>query len=330
MVQIDSKLIKKHIENASSVVIMAHCNMDLDALGSSLGLYYLCKALDKSAYLLIDDIEYEDGVKSSLDEIRKQEINIKIKKWSEIEKKIDNDTLLIVVDAHLPYLVQNEAALGISNVIIIDHHIHSEEKTISSIYEYIGEEQSSSVEIIIELLRNLDVYIHPYIATIMLAGIFVDTHSFFRKTNYKTHEAAAYLYKCGAIHNELQYLLKEDIEKYNDMQQIIREAIIVKKHFVIAIGHENKFYSKEDLAKISDTTLLFKNIEASFTIGKIDNDIIDISARSLGNINVEAIMKKLDGGGHSTDAATQLKGTTLTSSFQKIKNIIDKLEGDFR
>jgi c-di-AMP phosphodiesterase-like protein len=132
------------------------------------------------------------------------------------------------------------------------------------------------------------------------------------------------------MHNELQYLLKEDVEKYNDMQQIIREAVIVKKHFVIAIGHENKFYSKEDLAKISDTTLLFKNIEASFTIGKIDNDIIDISARSLGNINVEAIMKKLDGGGHSTDAATQLKGTTLTSSFQKIKNIIDKLEGDFR
>jgi c-di-AMP phosphodiesterase-like protein len=326
--QIDADKVKELIEKASQVVIMAHHNLDLDALGSSLGVYYICRALGKNTSLLIEEGVHETGVARSLNELHRQKINIKIQKWKDLEKKIDKKTLLIVLDTHINNLLQSKEALNISSIIIIDHHIN-EGYNIPTVYEYISEEQSSAVEIIIELLKHLNIYIHPYVATIMLAGIFIDTNGFFSKTNYKTHEGAAYLYQCGASLKEVQYLLKENVEKYNDRQQVISEAKIINKHFAIAVGHDNYIYHKEDLAKISDTMLLFNYVEASFTIGKIDEDTIGISARSLGSINVQAIMEQLGGGGHLADAATQLKGETLQSARLKLKNIVSKLEGGF-
>jgi len=325
--QINADEIKELIEGSSQVIIMSHTNLDLDALGSSLGVYYLCKTLGKNACLLIDDVNYEAGVARSLKEIKRQKINVKVKKFSEIEKKIDADTLLIILDTHVSNILQNKQILAMKNIIVIDHHIKNDDNVISAKYEYISEEQSSSVEIIIELLKHLNIYIHPYIATIMLGGIFIDTNDFFSKTGYKTHEAAAYLYQSGALLEELQYLLKEDIEKYNNQQQIIKEAEIINSNFIIAKGHDSHIYRKEELAKISDRMLLFNDIEASFTIGKIDEGTIGISARSLGNINVQEIMERLGGGGHLSDAATQLKGETLDTTFLKLKKIVSKLKG---
>jgi|LSQX01.3.fsa_nt_gb c-di-AMP phosphodiesterase-like protein len=327
--QIDADLVKKYIEESSQVIIMAHRNLDLDALGSSLGVYYLCRTLGKDACLLIDDVNHETGVARSLNEIKSQKINLKVRTYLEIENKIDDDTLLIVLDTHVPNLVQNQSMLEIPNIIVIDHHIHREETSISGTYSYISTEQSSSVEIIIEILKHLDIYIHPYIATIMLAGIFIDTNGFFSKTNFKTHEGASYLYECGALLKELQYLLKEDAVKYNDRQKIIGSAEIINNHFIVAIDYEENIHKTEDLAKISDTMLLFNQIEASFTIAKIDNDVIGISARSLGNVNVQEIMEQLGGGGHISDAATQLIGETQASSRLKLLQIINKLEGGF-
>lgn len=326
--QVDADVVKKLIEESSQVVIMAHRNLDLDALGASLGVYYLCKSLTKNACLLIEDKHHEAGVARSLNEINRLKINVKIRTYDDIKEKIDDKTLLIILDTHTPGLLQNQSVLEISNKIIIDHHVRNEEHGIDTAYEYISEQQSSSVEIIIEILKHLDVYIHPYIATIMLAGIFIDTNGFFSKTNFKTHEAAAHLYKTGALLKELQYLLKEDADKYNDRQQIIGEAKIINNRFIVAVGHETRTYHSEDLAKISDRMLLFNHIEASFTIGRINKDTIGISARSLGNINVQKIMEKLGGGGHLSDAATQLKGETLETSRMKLKEIIDSLEVD--
>lgn len=323
--QLNFDLIKRSIQESSNVIIMSHRSLDLDALGSSLGVYYLCKSLDKDAHILIEDVKNEAGVQRSLDEIVRQKLNISIKKWVEIKDKVDEETLLIILDTHIKPLVQSKDALSIKNKIILDHHICDDDNIIESNYEYINENESSSAEIIIDILKELDVYISSYVATVMLAGIFVDTKGFFRKTSASTHEAAAYLYNYDAMLDELQYLLKEDIEKFNDMQQVISNAQIIKNHFIIATGNDDMIYNKEDLAKMSDKMLLFNNIEASFTIGRIDKNMIGISARSLGNISVEKIMEILGGGGHTTDAATQLENETITSVLERLKNIINNL-----
>jgi c-di-AMP phosphodiesterase-like protein len=323
--QLNFDLIKRSIQESSNVIIMSHRSLDLDALGSSLGVYYLCKSLDKDAHILIDDVKNEAGVQRSLDEIGRQKLSISIKKWATIKEKVDEGTLLIIIDTHIESLVQCKDALSIKNKIILDHHICDDNNSIKCNYEYINENESSSTEIIIDILKELDVYISSYVSTVMLAGIFVDTKGFFRKTSAKTHEAAAYLYNYDAMLDELQYLLKEDVEKFNDMQQVISNAQIIKNHFIIAACNDKMIYNKEDLAKMSDKMLLFNNIEVSFTIGRIDKNMIGISARSLGNISVEKIMESLGGGGHTTDAATQLENETIMSVLDKLKIIVNNL-----
>lgn len=328
--QIDTDVVKKIIENSSQVIIMAHHNLDLDALGASLGIYYLCKSLGKKSSLLVEDKCHEAGVAKSFEEIKKRKINLHAKTFEEIKESIDEESLLIILDTNIPHLFQSKDISSlIKKIIIIDHHIPAEAQFVTGAYKYIGEEQSSTVEIVIEMLQKLDIYIHPYIATIMLAGIFVDTNHFLSKTNYKTYEGAAYLYKCGALSKELQYLLKEDANRYNDRQKVIKEAIIIGNRFIVASGHNRNYYRKEDLAKISDSMLLFNNIEASFTIGKLNNKTIGISARSLGNVNVQKIMEKLGGGGHFYDAATQLKDKTLKAAKKDLIKIINQLKGGF-
>lgn len=328
--QIDTNTVKKIIEGSSQVIIMAHHNLDLDALGASFGIYYLCKSLGKGAYLLIDDKYHEAGVEKSLIEIKKRKISMHITTFEDIKPSIDEDTLLIILDTNISNLFQNKDITSfVNNIIVIDHHIPGEKQSIVAKYKYIGEEQSSTVEIVVEMLKSLDIYIHPYIATVMLAGLFIDTNRFLSKTNFKTYEGATYLYKCGALTKELQYLLKEDASRYNDRQKVIKEAKIIDNHFIVASGHGKNKYRKEDLAKISDNMLLFNDIEASFTIGKLDSKTVGISARSLGNINVQKIMEKLGGGGHFYDAATQLKNTTLRATKKNLIKIINEMKGGF-
>ncbi|MDD3304974.1 MAG: DHH family phosphoesterase [Bacilli bacterium] len=157
--QINADKVKELIEESSQVIIMSHTNLDLDALGSSLGLYYLCKTIGKNASLLIDDDNHETGVARSLREIKRQKIYVKIRKYSEIEKTIDKETLLIIVDTNASNLLQNKNLLKTKNIIVIDHHIKNNENVIQPKYEYISEEQSSAVEIIIEFIKTFR-YLH--------------------------------------------------------------------------------------------------------------------------------------------------------------------------
>jgi cyclic-di-AMP phosphodiesterase len=324
--QIDTNQIQKLISEASNVVIMAHRNLDLDALGSSLGVYYLCKKMGKNSFLLIEEKKSEMGVSRSLAELDNIGIKINIKKLPQLKLIIDDRTLLIMMDVHLPELTQNDEVFKLlKNVMIIDHHIKDKDVLAHVNYEYIAENKSSTSEIIVNLLEELNIYIPPYVATIMLAGIVIDTNRFAVKTTNETYDSAAFLYQCGADPKEMQYLLKEDMAKYICRQKVISEAKIIGNKYAIGIGSEDKIYYKEDLAKISDILLLFNNIEAAFTIAKIEDNIIGISARSLGNIDVQKIMEQLDGGGRITDAATQLKNTTIEEAKRKLIGIIEKL-----
>ena len=322
---IDAKKIQRLISEASNVVIMAHKNLDLDSLGSSLGIFYICKSLGKNVFLLIEEETLEMGVSRSINELKRQKININIKTLNELKEVIDNKTLLIIVDVHIPSLTQNKEALAIiDNKIIIDHHIKDKEIILDPIYEYICEMKSSAAEIVIELIRELNVYIPSYVATIMLAGIVIDTNSFSIKTNHKTYESASFLHQQADDSKELQYLLKEDLNRYIQRQKIINGVEIIEHTIAIGLGDKDYTYYKEDLAKVSDTLLLFNHIECSFTIGKIDDNIVGISARSLGNIDVQKIMEMLDGGGHITDAATQLKDISITEARERLLEVIKK------
>ena len=315
----------EEISKYNKFIIVPHNEIDLDSLGSSLGLYTLLSSLGKETYINLDEQTPELGVKRALQKIKELDLNINSEKLENLE--INNDSLLIILDFHKKDMAQNPDIFRLTNnVIIIDHHIESKDSIKSYLLKYIDDEASSTTEIIYDLLEMENISIPNYIATVMLAGITVDTNNFSIKTSPKTHEVAAMLSKKGAITKEVQYLLKEDLKEYVSMQKIIFNTEIINKVFAVTVGKKSEIYTKEQLAKIADSLLQFDEIEASFCIGKINSNIIGISARSLGNIDVQKIMEKLNGGGHLTDAACQMYNTTLDKAKSTLLKTINKLE----
>lgn len=304
---IDSLKIAELIKSSSEVFITAHKNIDFDALGSILGMYYISNKIGKNAHIIIDDEVFSPEMKRAITSIKK--LDIIPRRYENIKNILDNKSLLIVTDVNTNKRIQNSKLLEIKNKIVIDHHIETDDCIQNTTYKYIDVKSSSACEMTLKLINNLNIYIPSEIATIMLAGIFIDTNGFSLKTTKETHNSASLLYEFGADTNESQYLLKQNFNEYKRIQKLVLNTEFYDN---IAITTGDGKYFNTDLAKASDTLLKFNNVEASFTIAKLDDNIVGISARSLGNIDVASIMSKFNGGGHKTDAATQIKNGKIS------------------
>lgn len=316
---INSNKIKQLIENSSNVVIVSHKNIDLDALGTDLGLYFICKSFGKDAYIIVEDETFSPEIRRALSTIEKKD-NITIKKYSDIKRFINDKTLLIIADTNKKSRLQNIELLEIKDKVLIDHHIKSDDEIQDLIYEYIDTNESSAAEIAMDLINEFNTYIPSEIATIMLSGIYIDTNGFILKTNENTHSCAATLYSFGADNKEASRLLKQNFNEYKR-----RQALIMKTEFynevAITISDE-LIYNTIELAKACDVLLTFNHVEAAYVIAKIDENTIGISARSLGNIDVEELMTHFGGGGHKTDAGAQVKESDVFKIKENLLNYI--------
>ena len=299
--------IENLINNSDTVFITAHKYIDLDALGSVLGIYYIVNNIGKNAYIVIDDAEINPEVKRALSTIKKID-DIIPKTYEEIKSLITDNSLLIVCDTNKKTRVQNQELLKINNKVVIDHHVESKSVIEDLSYKFIDISSSSATEIVLDLINELNIYIPAEVATIMLAGMYIDTNGFSIKTSEKTHIYASMLYKFGADSKEAQYLLKQNFTEFKRRQKLTLATEIYDEY---AVTTSESVYSSTELAKASDVLLTFNNVEASFSIAKLDDDVVGISARSLGNVDVEKVMLHFNGGGHKTDAATQIKGKSV-------------------
>ena len=317
--------LNKAINKSKTVFIMAHKDLDLDALGSSIVMYLLLKGKRKTCYIIVDDLTHELGVEKVLREL---EGCIKIIKSEDIEKyknKRDSKNLLIILDTNKAELVQNkELVKEFDNKLIIDHH----DLTKSSIKDAViinDTEVSSTCEMIVELIEFYDIEIESYYATVLLAGIVLDTNNFTLKTTPGTYYAAYYLSSLGASAKKVQYLLKQDIEEYTERQKLLAGIETINDRIAITKATPYTIYRREDLARVADTLLFFNNIEASFVIGKIGKDTIGISARSLGNYEINKILEKLGGGGSDYNGAARFENTTISNVEKMLKNTIKEM-----
>ena len=320
------KEFKKKITKAKTIFIMAHKDLDLDALGSSIGLYFILEKLNKNCYLIINDNKHESGVNKVLQEL---EGCLNIIKSTEIEKSLyirEKKNLLIILDTNKKELVQANDALDYSNldnIIILDHHDLGE-TSIESNLRIIDNEISSTCEMITNLIESYKMELDPYYATLLLSGIVLDTNNFTLKTNSETYYAAYYLSSMGASTKKVQYLLKQDLKEYIERQQLITNVDIIEDRIAIAKGSPYATYRREDLAKIADTLLFFNDIEASFVIAKSTSKTIAVSARSMGNFNIAKILTPLGGGGSNLSGAARLTDTTISKVETKLKQILKK------
>lgn len=324
----NKKKINKKIRRAKTVFIMAHKDLDLDALGSSIGMYVILKHKRKNCFLVIDDKTHELGVEKVLKELDGCVNIIKSKDVSKNMHPIESKNLLLILDTAKKDLVQSSDILKLfTNKMIFDHHGKGK-TTIKDAFLIQDDKVSSTCEMITNLIESYDIEIDPYYATILLSGIVLDTNNFTLKTTADTYYAAYYLASLGASAKKVQYLLKQDLLEYTEREKLLTKIEIIDKKIAISKASASTIYRREDLAKVADTLLFFNDIEASFVIGKIGKTTVGISARSLGNYDISKILDKLGGGGDDYNGAVKFEKKTISKVEELLKKEIKNQEGE--
>ena len=327
-----SHALKELVIESEKVFIMGHKSPDMDAIGASIGILKVVQANDREGYIVVDLQDIDMGVSRLMDEIRKNEglFSRFISPEQAMEIATD-DSLLVIVDTHKPSMVIEERLLDkIDHVVVIDHHRRGEEFINHPLLVYMEPYASSTAELVTELLEYQPKKgkIEMLEATALLAGIIVDTKSFTLRTGSRTFDAASYLRSRGADTVLVQKFLKEDLQTYIQRAKLIENVAYAHDGLAIAKGNENETYHQVFIAQAADTLLTMEGIRASFVISRRSENVIGISARSLGEINVQIIMEILGGGGHLTNAATQLTGVSVDEAEQQLAMAIEEyMEG---
>lgn len=214
-------------------------------------------------------------------------------------------------------------------VVIIDHHRRGEEFINHALLVYMEPYASSTAELVTELLEYQPKRqkIDMLESTALLAGIIVDTKSFTLRTGSRTFDAASYLRARGADTALVQKFLKEDVDTYIQRAKLIEKAHFYKNGIMIADAKDEGVYNQVLIAQAADTLLTMDGVTASFVLAKRSDDTVGISARSLGDINVQIIMEMLNGGGHLTNAAAQQVCSVNEAKERLIHAIDEYLEG---
>ena len=313
------------IKESEQVMIMGHKNPDIDAIGSALGIYRLARSLEKRVKIvatteglalrelmqsLSEDVEYKDVI-----------INKEV-----ADNQITPETLLIVVDTNKSTYVEMPELLEKTNKIaIIDHHRRSTDFIKESILTFHEVYASSAAELVTEVLQYTEA--QPRLTTLeaeaLYAGIMMDTKNFTFKTGVRTFEAAAYLRRYGIDIIKVKKWFQTDLETYKKIMNIIEKTEIYKDVIGIATYESEDVSAGLVCAKAADELLTIGNITTSFVIGTTENGI-SISGRSVGEINVQIILEKMGGGGHSTVAGVQIQGKTIYEVKQELLQRIDE------
>ncbi len=327
--RIIANTLQDFIEKSDNIFIMGHNFGDLDSVGASTGLASAVRLLGKNSYVAVDRkknlavqlIEYiEDTAKA----------DFYISPQTAVESITDSD-LLIIVDTHnKDFIESRELYKKAKNVVVIDHHRKTVNFIDNAVIFHHEPYASSASEMVTELIQYFkfdgSASIDACYAEALLSGITLDTKNFIMRTGVRTFEAAAYLRKLGADTVTVKKLFSSSIESYKRRTQIVSSADI---HNRCAIASTE--LKSDDIRIISpqaaDDLLSISGVDASFVVYRT-GDIVNISARSLGSMNVQVIMERLGGGGHQTMAAVQLKDISVAEAVDMLKKAIDESLND--
>ncbi len=312
--------------NASDrVLIMGHQMMDMDAFGACLGMKAICNRLKKNSRIVADLKNTEFKTRAAMtSSFGKDELDKLIVTSKEAEDLIVGNTLLIVVDVHIPSMVMAPKLIDkAAKIVVVDHHRRAEEYIDSPVFNHIDPAASSTCELISEFIRfssiNPRIELPSTYATIMLSGIFLDSGYFkSRNTGIRTFEAATILKEYGADNSLADDFLKDDYEEHKEVTDITTNLETPYYGVVIATANADRLYDHATIAKAANLCLTFKGVHAAFVMGKVSNREYRVSARSDGTINVSLLAERLGGGGHFTSAAV----TFNTSDPREVKNAI--------
>lgn len=323
-----SQAMQEVLVNANKVFVMGHQRSDMDSFGASLGIRRIAEMNGKECKVIFDEKNIHTDVKRLRDELRDdEEINKSIIGIEQASEEFDDNSLLIMVDHSKQSMAISPELIDKANgrIVLIDHHRRGEEFPENMMLAYIEPYASSTCELVTEMLEyqpKENNRVNKLEATSMLAGITVDTRSFSLRTGTRTFDAASYLRSIGASELKVQELLKENVDSFIQRNKLIEAVEMYDKNIAICAA-DNSIYDPVIAAQAADTLLSLSDIEASFVITRRNNNTIGISARSLGSVNVQVTMEEMGGGGHLSNAATQLDGDDVETVKKQLIEILN-------
>lgn len=321
-----SHALKDILTEGDKVIIMGHKRPDLDAVGAAIGVSRFASMNNLEAYVVLNEEDIDPTLSRVMEEIdKKSELKERFVTSDEAWDMMTSKTTVVVVDTHKPEMVLDENILNKANrKVVIDHHRRGESFISNPLLVYMEPYASSTAELVTELLeyQPTEQRLSRLESTIMYAGIIVDTRNFTLRTGSRTFDAASYLRAHGADTILTQQFLKDDVDTYINRSELIRTVEVQDHGVAIAHGSNDKIYHPVTVAQAADELLSLEGIEASYVVAKREDNLIGISARSLGGINVQLTMEALGGGGHLTNAATQIKGVTIEEAIEQLQQAI--------
>lgn len=329
-----SHALRDLIQGSDQIFVMGHKTPDMDAIGAAIGVRKMARMNNVPGYVVVNFDELDASVNRLIDEIEQDpDLYDHFIHPDEVLAKMTDKSLVVIVDTHKPSMVIDERVIDkAEKLVVIDHHRRGEEFVQNTMLVYMEPYASSTAELVTELIeyQPKNEKLTMLESTAMLAGIVVDTKSFTLRTGSRTFEAASYLRTNGADTVLVQRLLKENIETYVERSRLIETVEIMDGGVAIAKGENGEPYNSVLIAQTADILLTMQGVSASFVIAPRSDGKIGISARSLGELNVQRVMEQLGGGGHLTNAATQLTLESVEEAEEQLKQVImdDQERGD--
>lgn len=325
-----SHALRDLIRDSDKVFIMGHKMPDMDAIGAAIGVRKMARMNNIEGYVIINYNELDNSVTKLMEEIQQDEALYE--QFIEPEEALGmmtEQSLVIVVDTHKPSLVIDERIVDkAEKIVVIDHHRRGEEFINNTMLVYMEPYASSTAELVTELLeyQPKTEKLTMLESTALLAGIIVDTKSFTLRTGSRTFEAASFLRTNRADTVLVQRLLKEDIDTYVERAKLIETVELLDGGIAVAKGNDGEVYGPVLIAQTADILLTMEGVAASFVIAPRADGKIGISARSLGELNVQIAMEELGGGGHLTNAACQLEVESVEQAVEQLKEVLNQTE----
>lgn len=322
------------IDETDLVFIMGHKYPDPDSFGSALGILKIVESMQRKGYIVIDQEELDNTMSKIIKYLSEEDEGILTRLISpkEIDEYYEENSLMIIVDVQSPeHVVDKDILERDVKKVIIDHHKRGHNYIEDPDLIYAEPYSSSTVELVSEIIQYFpfDINLAKTEATIMLAGIIVDTNSFTHRTSSRTFDAASYLRSQGADTIKMSMILRDSIEEHKVRAQLIDKALLINGKFAVVKAPRNKEFTQVQLAQVADALLNIDEVTASFVLGYVSETMVKISARSIGDFNVQLLIEKLGGGGHHNNAACVFEDEDIEEVYKKLSDLLEDInEGD--
>ena len=317
--------ISDKIRIVDQVFVVGHKNLDMDALGSAVGMQLFASNITDNSYAVYDQDHMSADIERAVFYLKKEGVT-KLLSVKDAIEMVTKRSLLILVDHSKTALTLSKEFYDLfTQTIVIDHHRRDQDFPDNAVITYIESGASSACELVTELIQfqnSKKNRLSHMQASVLMGGMMLDTKNFTTRVTSRTFDVASYLRTRGSDSVTIQEIGATDFDEYREVNELILEGHKLGSEVLIAEAKDSKCYDTVVISKAADALLAMSGIEASFVLAKNIQGFISISARSRSKINVQRIMEELGGGGHFNLAAAQIKDMTLSETGEKLTEII--------